>query len=267
MSYMRQDEIQDEIEDESEGEDAAELSPLHVAAKEIRRLMKLKHFTVRSLAEETTRLANTDSRIAAVSPATVGRLMRGQHKPEPATLDAVARALGIDPVRLMRLAGLPLPAPALERHPTAEYISQQIDELPPYYREIAIEAVAGVVDSFRRVARGEPANGINGEPILPPNKKNIAQPEEPGDVVTTIQLTHTQASQLLRLIELAMQLKESESMGKKEQGGLKDAITDALRELPDSWLDAVAAIVKGDKEGQGLKPVHTQPTQSPDRVG
>jgi hypothetical protein len=43
-------------------------------------------------------------------------------------------------------------------------------------------------------------------------------------------------------------------MGKKSEGGLKDEIKDALRELPDSWLDAVKNIVKGDKEGQRPKP-------------
>jgi transcriptional regulator with XRE-family HTH domain len=136
---------------------------------------------------------------ADIGSGTVTRVMHGTHATTPKTLQAIADALEINVEPLMRLAGINLPVPAKERHQTAEYIAQQLHELPPYYRELAIEAVAGMVDAFRRVARGEPANGLDGQPILPPHQTESTQPQEPGaapsiepEVMTMIRSAVTQ---------------------------------------------------------------------------
>ena len=88
---------------------------------------------------------------AGVGQATVSRLLRGVYTPAPETLQAIGRALGIDHIHLMRLAGVPLPPPTDELDPEAVYIARRITELPGDIRAEAIDAIAAQVDAFHNI--------------------------------------------------------------------------------------------------------------------
>lgn len=117
---------------------ANELSSL---AKEIQKHLERLSWSQRTLAHD-----------AGVGHATISRLIRGTHNPSPETLDAIAKALGVDTLHLMRLAGLPLPPSKVERDPSVEYIAQRLDALPAEMRERAVDVVGGIVDAFWEMA-------------------------------------------------------------------------------------------------------------------
>lgn len=108
------------------------LSPL---GKELQKHLKRLGWSQRTLAS-----------YANITHGTISKLIRGQTKPTPETLNAIGRALGVDPTHLMRLAGIPLPTSKTKRHPSVEYIAQRLDELPPDIQERAVEALGTQLD-------------------------------------------------------------------------------------------------------------------------
>jgi transcriptional regulator with XRE-family HTH domain len=198
----------------------------------IQQYLDRRGWTMRRLAEE-----------AGISHSTVSRLMRGEIESSPETLAAIAKVMGVDAAFLMRLAGVPLPTPAKDRHPTAEYISQRLDDLPSYYRELAIEAVAGVVDSFSRVAHGEPANGANGTPILPPvrEKENAQSAEAELSEIEQAEIAKDQAAEIIaRMLDYAEEL------------NLQPAIVTVGGEQMEQVLRAAGGTKKDEKEEKSI---------------
>jgi transcriptional regulator with XRE-family HTH domain len=100
------------------------------------------------------------ARQAGVGQSTISRLLHGKNVPETKTIEKIAEVLEVDPRHLLALAGVPVVAP--QRHQTAEYIAQQLHDLPPYLQEHAFEIIGATVETFRKINQGETANG--GEP-------------------------------------------------------------------------------------------------------
>lgn len=94
---------------------------------------------------------------SGVGQSTISRLLRGVYTPDPKTLERLAPALGVDPARLMALAGFPVSTKNLDPH--AAYIAARLSELPSEVRDYAIDAVSAVVDAWSRQVEGKPANG------------------------------------------------------------------------------------------------------------
>jgi transcriptional regulator with XRE-family HTH domain len=112
-------------------------------------LTDLGHEILRHLGPRSQRWLAEQS---GINQGTISRLMRGKHEPTPSTLDALGRALNVDPLHLMRLAGLPLPTAHLNRDARVEYTAQRlndlIQDLPAELQDAMIDAVSGVVQGF-----------------------------------------------------------------------------------------------------------------------
>lgn len=168
------------------------------------------------------------ARRSHVGQSTISRLMHGKHQPEPETLIAIAGALDVDPIYLMRLAGIPLPPPATERHETVEYIARRLDELPASVQEYAIAACATIADQFWLLAHGKPANG-------PSSKGGDEEDEE------------TARNQLARQIAegLTQQRQGAEDMGEgKRDEPVIEEVAKTLAKLPLSILKKAAEEVQ-----------------------
>ncbi|MGB0385522.1 MAG: helix-turn-helix domain-containing protein [Ardenticatenaceae bacterium] len=85
---------------------------------------------------------------AGIRQASVSRIIHGKQRPTPSTLEAIAQVLGVDPLHLMRLAGVPLPPATNDRDPSVEYIAQRLDKFPEATRKKAIHAVSSVLDAI-----------------------------------------------------------------------------------------------------------------------
>lgn len=96
------------------------------------------------------------SQQSGVDQSTISRILNAKVDPTPETLEALARPLGVDPAYLMRLAGFPVPEGKYD--PEISYIAQELTALPPDLRERAVDAVSGVVDSFRAMAKQRQAH-------------------------------------------------------------------------------------------------------------
>lgn len=135
---------------------ADDLSPF---GKEVQRHLERLRWSRRTLAM-----------YANVGHSTINRLMRGKGDTTPETVRAIADALGVDSLRLMRLAGMPLPKPETQRDPEAEYIAQRLDALPAPVRTKAADALGAVLDTIYEVATDR------NPPVGP-----VATPEPTGD--------------------------------------------------------------------------------------
>lgn len=105
-----------------------------------------------------------------VSQPTISRIVQGRYNPDTDVLYRIGQALSVDPLYLLRLAGLPIPDSPLD--PTAAYIARQITELPPDLREKAIELVGEVVDSLTKVAGQREATALAGEQTAAANQRH-----------------------------------------------------------------------------------------------
>lgn len=92
---------------------------------------------------------------AKISPSAASALLKGKAPPRAETLQKVAEALQVDEVYLLRLAGYVQSLDDASFDPSARYIAQRISLLPKPLRDIAIDAVSGVVDGFWNIAEGE----------------------------------------------------------------------------------------------------------------
>ena len=88
------------------------------------------------------------ARQAGISSGAISTLLRGIKKPRPETLRALADALDIEELRLLYLAGMLNEIPTGELVKEAAYIARRITNLPPRYRQIAIDAVAAQLDAI-----------------------------------------------------------------------------------------------------------------------
>ena len=75
-------------------------------------------------------------------------IARGKTAPTPETLNAIGKALGLSPLYLMRLAGIPLPKDEKKRNPAIEHIAQRLDSLPPQVQDSAIASLAAQIDAL-----------------------------------------------------------------------------------------------------------------------
>lgn len=92
------------------------------------------------------------ARESGVGQSTISRLVRGKGKPTPETLEALARALGIDPSVFMELAGIPQRLISNDVDPSVAYIARRMSDLPEIYRELAIDAVGAQLDVIYTLA-------------------------------------------------------------------------------------------------------------------
>lgn len=93
------------------------------------------------------------SRQSGVDQSTISRLIRGKNIPTPETLEAIGRVLGLEPVYLMKLAGIPLPRYGEQLDPSAAYIARRLTELPKDIRDDAIDALSTQLDVIYRLAK------------------------------------------------------------------------------------------------------------------
>lgn len=87
-----------------------------------------------------------------VSQATISRIIQGKFGVDAEAVYKIGEALGIDPVYLLRLAGLPLPESPLD--PTAAYIAQRLTQLPPDLRYETMDTVGRIVDLAHSTMKG-----------------------------------------------------------------------------------------------------------------
>ncbi len=104
---------------------------------------------------------------AEITHSAISKIIRGKTKPTPETVDAIGRALNVDPTHLMRLAGIPLPAEKIKRDPSVEFIAQRLDELPKKVRKQAVAAVGAQIDAIDAIYQkaAPPTIGTSGPPI------------------------------------------------------------------------------------------------------
>ena len=86
---------------------------------------------------------------AMISQGNISKLMRDEHRPNADTLVAIAQVLNVDPLHLMRIAGLPLPKPT--RNPSVEYVAQRLDELPDAVQGVVISGINAQLDVVAKV--------------------------------------------------------------------------------------------------------------------
>lgn len=91
---------------------------------------------------------NETARRAKISSSGLSTLLRGLTKPRAETLKALAEALDIEEYRLLYLAGMLDYIPTSNLDQSAAYIARRLTDLPPNYREVAIDAIAAQLDAF-----------------------------------------------------------------------------------------------------------------------
>lgn len=209
---------------------------LTLVGLEIDKQQKRLKWTLRRLSEES-----------GVPHPTISRLKYGVHTPTPETLSAIGNSLGVDPTHLMRLAGIPIPAPQKDRHPTAEYISQRLDQLPAWLQEHAIDAVAGVVDQFLKVAAGLPANG-NG------NALSIRQ-----GIRTGSPLTLEEAEELQRcLVDYIQRQKETPAMADKKDDTIAQRLMDLINRAVNKSTEVAENTIRSTEQKQQQQKISFQ---------
>lgn len=85
---------------------------------------------------------------AKMSQGNISKLMRGEHRATPDTLNDIGKVLGVDPTHLMRLAGIPLPKEKIKRNPEIEQLAQRLDELQPDFQPLALSAIRNQLDAM-----------------------------------------------------------------------------------------------------------------------
>jgi transcriptional regulator with XRE-family HTH domain len=119
------------------------------------------------------------ARESDIGSSTISKIMRGEHRGTPDTITAIAKVLGLDPLFLMKTAGIPIPLEI--SNPAIDYIAQQLEKLPEPARGLAIKTVRGQVDAFHSLTnqRKPPAQ----EPVNPKIQKLIERFETMEDKI------------------------------------------------------------------------------------
>ncbi len=76
---------------------------------------------------------------AGVTQSTVSRIIRGLHTPEPDTIKVIARALNVDVLHLLRLAGVPVPKDQSRYAPNVDNLANRINQLPFSLRKRVVD--------------------------------------------------------------------------------------------------------------------------------
>lgn len=92
--------------------------------------------------------ANETARRAGISSGGISTLLRGLAKPRVDTLKALAKVLDVEESRLLYLAGMLDELPTGNFDQSAAYIARRITDLPPRYRQVAIDALAAQLDAI-----------------------------------------------------------------------------------------------------------------------
>ena len=103
---------------------------------------------IRKIINELGWSQHTLANRAGLTQSAISKIVRGKSKPTPETMDAIGRALNVDPTHLMRLAGIPLPKNKVQRNPSVEYVAQRLDKLPKNMQDRAVEVVGIQIDVF-----------------------------------------------------------------------------------------------------------------------
>lgn len=105
----------------------------------------------KEIQQNLTRLNWSQRELASrsnVARSAISRLMRGKAKPTPETIDAIAKTLNLEPLHLMRLAGIPLPPKNENLDSAALHIAQRITFLPLPLRKHAINATESLLNAI-----------------------------------------------------------------------------------------------------------------------
>ena len=86
------------------------------------------------------------ARQAGISHGNVSKIIRGEHRPSPDTLNIIGQVINVDPVHLMRLAGIPLPSN--KRPPKVEHVAERLTKLPDSVQSAAIDAINAQLDAM-----------------------------------------------------------------------------------------------------------------------
>lgn len=83
---------------------------------------------------------------AELAHSAISKIMRGKTNPTPSTINAIGQALNVDPMHLMRLAGIPVSK--AKRNPSVEYVAQRLDNLPSNAQVVVISAINALIDAM-----------------------------------------------------------------------------------------------------------------------
>jgi transcriptional regulator with XRE-family HTH domain len=214
----------------------ADLTPLGL---EIERYMRDRKWTLRELASQ-----------AKSTPATISRIMRGQSKPTPETINGVAQAFGVDATRLMRLAGIPIPAPARERDATAEYISQRLDSMPDWIKEEAIQGTAKLVDAYWSIANNGDSSPFANKPGVEQagtwvSNEHLQYMKELQEITESLRLAYMERLRQLGQMETEVGTK----LGSDETKSLNQRYDELVAKLPPPLRQLWEAQGRGEKLG------------------
>ena len=109
---------------------------------------------VRSRLQELKWTQTKLAEVSGVSEGSISNMLRGKSIPETYTIERIADALGVPRQKILGLLAEEGRGEVgqAEIDPSALYIARQLTGLPPDLKEPAIDAVSGVVDSFRSIA-------------------------------------------------------------------------------------------------------------------
>lgn len=108
---------------------------------------------------------------SGITQSAISKIMREKNRPTPDTISAIAKVLGLDPLYLMNLAGIPVPSE--ETDPSIEYIAQQLARLPQEVREIATDTVRKQIHAFHILVNGNRVVRQEEPSPLPPRVKKL----------------------------------------------------------------------------------------------
>lgn len=87
---------------------------------------------------------------AETTSATISRIMRGEVQPRLRTLDKIADALEVDPLRLYEEAGIALPEQVERLDERAVHIARRLQGLPPDIRRLAVTSLNAQLDAIEQ---------------------------------------------------------------------------------------------------------------------
>lgn len=115
---------------------------------EIKRLLDMRGWSQRTLASN-----------ANIGQSTVSKIIRGETGTTPETINAIANALEVSPIRLMQIAGIPLPViKQEERTSSVEYLARRLDALPIPLQKKAFDIINPQIDLLYEM--GELSSGL-----------------------------------------------------------------------------------------------------------
>lgn len=115
---------------------------------EIKRLLDMRGWSQRTLASN-----------ANIGQSTVSKIIRGETGTTPTTINAIANALEVSPMRLMQIAGIPLPViKQEERTSSVEYLARRLDALPIPLQKKAFDIINPQIDLLYEM--GELSSGL-----------------------------------------------------------------------------------------------------------